>query len=315
MTHRQQEENITYQTLHNINKPSHLLFIVSFFLVILQALISNISDIRRNLENVSVVFDLKSLKVPDSHIGASPYLLGMSALQQNHLTQAIFLFNQAWFHNHLFARQRLVESNLKAGNWQEALRVLDLNYSGEREYYKQILAEHLPTLSVDEHNQWRQLVSGKLPESITYFANFLLHAQQFEEAENWAKSSPIYARSLEQQVIVGASYFYRNQLNEAAQVFARVYQQQPNASHAYWYGRTLLYMGQPDRSVHFLETATQLERGAISLWYLHDLSQAYVALSRCEDAKTVLDFAFSRQPSGEILAKLHAAQSALAACE
>jgi len=245
--------------------------------------------LRANVANSQLLFAV----VQQQHANqpyASTYLQGVAAYRQEQYTAALSLLQQATGPSAELIRWHVGQVLDKKGDWLEALDMLNVQEPIERQLHASILLEHLPTLPPGERDRWELELRQKYPDAITQYAAILLGRQQFAEAEEWARLTPDYEQSVVAQLLVGQTLFYRSgSMPQAKRVFKAAHERFATAQTAYWYGRTLSYLGDPAAAISVFEGV--MEQGgprSCSVWFPLELAANCARVSRCEDAWAVI---------------------------
>ena len=268
-----------------------------------------------SLHLVSVFFAPAQVGMSET-AGASPYLKGMLA-RRDQPGKA-----EGYFEDALRTSQAPIAANQllgmwsRRGDWQRVIAYLQSPAPVES-YPLLLFAIHrLPYASEPEISDWKRILQARQSKALLIYAQQLCEEGQCAQAEQWASSNtnPVWQDAA--LSIVGRSLFYQQKYVQAQVTFEQLYRSNhQDAEIAYWYGRSLLYAGKPQQAIAPLERATQLETGAISPWYLHELGSAYLAVGRCRDAQAVTDLAFQRRPDDQIAERLEALRATLANCK
>jgi tetratricopeptide (TPR) repeat protein len=275
----------------NISIVLLFLFVVSVFMIdnrIVRGMVFNLA----NVQFLSRV----TLDHPVNISGSAPYLRAIVAFRQRRYRKAALLLQKA--NSNTLVRWYLAQSYNEIGEWQMALRCLTLNNSVERILYKDILFQRLPAVSEQEQKQWLEYIREVYPDMIIPYSENLLRNQDFYKAEMWAKSAPDYEQSVEALLIIGRSYYYTNRQGKAKKVFQSAYVKFPGERTAYWYGRTLLVMGESESAIPLLKESVQSAHHYSPAVHLVYLSRAYAQSGLCANAYSALEQASQEDIQG-----------------
>ncbi len=250
---------------------------------------------------------------------ASSFFRGLAAAKQNNVAAESLLLDALETDHYSFAMRGLLEFWVRDEDWGKIMRFLESSAPINRLEFGYFLTgpafSHIVDAQGDEIDRWINILTVREPSRILFFAEELLKAQKFKSAEVWARKLVDTDAATQALLIAGSSLFYRQEYQQALDVFdvARS-QDQNSADAAYWYGRTLLYLGKGEEAIPPLEAAVTLATEPYLPWYLAELSRAYIVSYRCGDALATIDKAFSKVVDQTIVPQLEAIKVAAVEC-
>lgn len=291
---------------------SWILFIGLGMFVAVQPLNSNLSS----LCILSVVYNDNASCLSAKSADASPYLEGIIALTYNPTQAENYFYAALNTPISPLASTKLIELWSHRGEWNHVLTHLQVTPTVEHAYITQLALQRLPHTQEPETTMWRQALKLHSSDALLLYAYELYSTQHFSDTAIWAdtiEDSSIFY--WEAQFLVGRSQFYLQQYERASVTFKQIYNSTPiNGEIAFWYGRALLFAGDPQQAIKPLEQAVQMEKGLISAWYLDDLAKSYAAVKRCDEARKAIDVALQRNHENEIQKRLNSTLFMLSTC-
>lgn len=289
---------------------SLVLFVFIFFIIV-----AALPEAIRNAESLDILWAVKTESTQNISFGTHNfYLKGVLAFRQHQYERAAVAFQKTDLQHSFLSRWFLAQALLEQGNWKAAINVFHPQSKQDSVAAAAILYKKWPEQHSIERQDWEMLMQSYYPLLALDYARQILRYQEFAQAENVIRYFPKFNDSSDAQIVLGQSFFYRNELDKAEQYFHRAYLLVKTTEASYWYGRVLRINGNAKRALPFLQEASK-ETGSIVTWYLYELSLAYMDLHLCGKAKESIEVALSWKPDKETRSLLEHAKIEVQDCQ